>query len=1097
MTNTNVSNKVLLPLLITLTGFILPVIMENIKMPGQVSSTGSTVEPPTLDLPGVDEETRESIDLDPAVLDDWVMPGIDFQLEDMAYAYSTVEKKNYVIAAGKQWVNAMAGGSNTTWAFVLFEIDETSTPNLVFRAWWNGSTSHNSAWSSVVIADFDKNGEPEIVFGGNITIGSQTFALYRRYPLRYGLYLINEWQNAYGSWSTTVLDMEAADVDGNGYPDLVVNTRASYTGNGDRSIMYTFPYLSSSNYNPAGWNNFAYDAGLYSAVWNEMKIADIDFDTRSEIVLGGFIQKAFGSAKIPAYIVLNFAPSVYTVKDFRTLDDQGREVVKEVDFSNYQMGINPDGIDGWNDVSTGYYNDIETLRLYGDHREVLQFSDPDVNGNALIRNSFLALGNVRVEFDLAIDDTTATSVHVDFYTSVGELKLELDVTGGWLFGSNFDWGLYDLGHRLEGKRWYTITVDYDSSTGFYKVWVNGHAIYQPLFYMSTSSTLLGSVQFSTSGASANNCYCIDNLRVYDLRAFSNSEIASVDLADMNGDGLLDIISAVNHQSVSSGNYSVQVVSTTRLLSYKTDNFKAYTLQDGIDGQGYWTSVNGPGCTSKVKGDPSEYYLELQDSSNISAAEAWWELPGVLPETGVVSFRAYTTSSTRGSYFMLGDGIWSEAMTEIVSTESTGGSDYPDMVFDQGGTLHVVWHDNTNYLGCGTDYDIFYKQRLPDGTWTTTEVVSTESTLTSYFATVAVDDTGTVHVVWYDGTNYLGCGTDYDIFYKQRLPGGTWTTTEIVSTESTGSSTYPSIYYKEGTVHVAWSDVTDYLGCGTDNDIFYKQRLSSGTWTTTEVVSTESTGISTYPFILVDEEDTVHVVWQDNTDYSGSGTDNDIFYKQRLPGGLWTVTEVASTESTGASYIPVALIDDSNTLHVVWYDGTNYMGSGTDNDIFYKQRAEDGTWTITEVVSTESSSSSYYPFIDIDTTGTFHVAWQDLTNYLGCGTDYDIFYKQRTEDGTWTITEVISTESTLDSNYPVLHVDESNNVHVVWSDATNFGGSGTDRDIFYKRLGISAAGSAKLQIYGGSWWVSDAGSFVAVRTATSFTYYWRTSSSSRN
>ncbi len=46
-----------------------------------------------------------------------------------------------------------------------------------------------------------------------------------------------------------------------------------------------------------------------------------------------------------------------------------------------------------------------------------------------------------------------------------------------------------------------------------------------------------------------------------------------------------------------------------------------------------------------------------------------------------------------------------------------------------------------------------------------------------------------------------------------------------------------------------------------------------------MVSTESTGHSSSPTIALDGSGNVHIAWTDYTDYSGSGTDHDIFYKK--------------------------------------------------------------------------------------------------------------------------------------------------------------------------------------------------------------------------
>jgi len=407
---------------------------------------------------------------------------------------------------------------------------------------------------------------------------------------------------------------------------------------------------------------------------------------------------------------------------------------------------------------------------------------------------------------------------------------------------------------------------------------------------------------------------------------------------------------------------------------------------------------------------------------------------------------------------LGTTAWIWNTTQVVSTESTSNSYNPTIAVDGSGNVHVAWGDSTDYNGAGTDVDIFYKfWNASTGTWNATQVVSTESTGSSSHSSIAVDGSGNVHVAWYDVTNYGGSGTDIDIFYKfWNASTDTWNTTQVVSTESTGNSYNPTIAVDgSGNVHVAWEDRTDYAGAGTDYDIFYKfWNASTDTWNTTQVVSTESTAASFDPTIAADGSGNVHVAWQDPTDYGGSGTDSDIFYKfWNASTDTWNATQVVSTESTGDTFNPTIAADGSGNVHVAWYDPTDYGGSGTDSDIFYKfWNASTDTWNATQVVSTESTGSSQNPDIAVDGSGNVHVAWHDNTNYSGSGADYDIFYKSwDASTDAWSTMQVVSTESTGNSNNPVIAVENSSGtVHVAWYDVTNYGGSGTDADIFYKR-----------------------------------------------
>ncbi len=385
---------------------------------------------------------------------------------------------------------------------------------------------------------------------------------------------------------------------------------------------------------------------------------------------------------------------------------------------------------------------------------------------------------------------------------------------------------------------------------------------------------------------------------------------------------------------------------------------------------------------------------------------------------------------------------------VVSTESVGDSTWSSLAVGLDGNVHIAWQDLTDYDGCGTDQDIFYKRYEFGVGWTATEVVSTESTSYSYDPSLAVDSAGNVHIAWRDGTDYGGSGSDSDIFYRRYEVGFGWTTTEVVSTESTGHSYEPSLAFDAaGNVHIAWFDLTDYSGSGTDTDVFYKRYEVGSGWTTTEVVTRESTNDSFSPSLAVDSAGNVHIAWQDSTNYDGAGGDPDIFYKRYEVGPGWTVAEVVSTESTGDSDKPSLAVDSTGDVHVAWHDWTDYGGSGIDVDIFYKRYELGSGWTTTQLVSTESTGGSYVPSLAVDHKGNLHVAWSDETDYGGSGTDWDAFYKRNEVGSGWTTTEVI-VDFTGDAYHVSLAVDSGGNVNLAWEDSTAI--YGADWDIFYKR-----------------------------------------------
>ena len=416
-----------------------------------------------------------------------------------------------------------------------------------------------------------------------------------------------------------------------------------------------------------------------------------------------------------------------------------------------------------------------------------------------------------------------------------------------------------------------------------------------------------------------------------------------------------------------------------------------------------------------------------------------------------------------------DDFWEIGTMELVSTESTAFySNYPSVTTDSNNNIHVFWQDETDYLGSGTDMDLFYKKYdRSSKTWSATEVITTESTDDSIYSCAIVDSDNNIHLVWQDLTPLLSSGTDTDVFYKKwDSSTQTWSSPELVSSESTSAVYRPLIVSdSNNNLHVVWRDETDYLGAGTDRDIFYKRwESSTESWTAAEIVTTESTLNNDYPSLTIDSYDNLHLVFEDLTDYLGAGADEDIFYKKwDSTTKSWLVAEIVSSESSSTSMNPTITTGSSGDIHIAWQDATDYLGSGTDMDVFYKKWDNfTQAWTVSEVITTGSTELSGSPSIVTDSVENLHLVYLDEANYLGAGTDRDVFY-QRWEKSTetWGSIELVSKDSNEIIVGSWLAIDSKDNLHIVWSDETECLGSGTDRDVFYCNIRLLVPSSPQL------------------------------------
>lgn len=400
--------------------------------------------------------------------------------------------------------------------------------------------------------------------------------------------------------------------------------------------------------------------------------------------------------------------------------------------------------------------------------------------------------------------------------------------------------------------------------------------------------------------------------------------------------------------------------------------------------------------------------------------------------------------------------WWWEPVELLSPEFDASNYVSRMVLDNDNNMHIATYSTEDILSADVDLDIFYiKYDYSTKSRSDLELVSTESTGASQLPDIAIDSENNVHVVWYDSTNILSSGSDVDIFYKQRTSAG-WGATEVVSTESSSLSYNPSIIIDSSNmVHIAWDDSTDYLGSDADTDIFYKHRSSSGVWTTTQVVSDSSIEDSYEPSIALDTQENILFAWEDYTDYAGSGIDLDIFFR-RLNSDFvtWSPVNVVSSESTDVSESPTITNEESGLIHVVWEDDTDYNGAGTDDDIFYKSCSTgSNTWSITEVISIESTENSIRSDLAADMEDYLYVAWRDSTSIGGVGDEDNIFFKYlNLNTKTWSSVTVLTYDHSGYAGRPKLDVDSLGHVHAMWLDVSDeIFGSGTDWDIFYKRF----------------------------------------------
>ncbi|MHA1385560.1 MAG: hypothetical protein ACTSR3_17535 [Candidatus Helarchaeota archaeon] len=387
---------------------------------------------------------------------------------------------------------------------------------------------------------------------------------------------------------------------------------------------------------------------------------------------------------------------------------------------------------------------------------------------------------------------------------------------------------------------------------------------------------------------------------------------------------------------------------------------------------------------------------------------------------------------------------------------------PSMAIDNNGVIHVVWYDESDGEW-GTDTEIMYTNYTGSG-WSNATVISDKDPWwnngSSANPSVAVDNNGVIHVVWYDETDGAW-GTDTEIMYTNYTGSG-WSNATVISDQdpwwNNGNSYNPSMAVdNNGVIHVVWYDDTDGAW-GEDKEIMYANYTGSS-WSNATVISDDVTGwnngSSNNPFVAVDNNGVIHVVWYDST-FGAWGEDKEIMYANYTGSGWSNATVISDKDpwwNDGGSYNPSMAVDNNGVIHVVWYDGTDGAW-GNDNEIMYANCTGSG-WSNATLISDKdpwwNNGDSYEPSVAVDNIGTVHVVWMDETDGAW-GTDYEIMYISYTASG-WSNATVISDDSTMwntgSSNSPSIVLDNNGIIHVAWTDNTA-GSWGSDREIMYCR-----------------------------------------------
>ncbi len=157
---------------------------------------------------------------------------------------------------------------------------------------------------------------------------------------------------------------------------------------------------------------------------------------------------------------------------------------------------------------------------------------------------------------------------------------------------------------------------------------------------------------------------------------------------------------------------------------------------------------------------------------------------------------------------------------------------------------------------------------------------------------------------------------------------------------------------------------------------------------------------------------------------------------------WSNDIMLSENDSWYSFDPKIAVND-NYIHVVWADNKDnpeFFG----NEIYYRRSSNYGKTWDSEIRLIYSNGYSGSPVIGVNGSN-IHIAWRDSRS----GTT-EVYYKRSIDNGdSWGPDVLLSEDDGYMSYQQAISVSNSN-VHVVWKETKDFGGSAGFGEIYYKR-----------------------------------------------
>jgi len=245
----------------------------------------------------------------------------------------------------------------------------------------------------------------------------------------------------------------------------------------------------------------------------------------------------------------------------------------------------------------------------------------------------------------------------------------------------------------------------------------------------------------------------------------------------------------------------------------------------------------------------------------------------------------------------------------------------------------------------------------------------------------------------------------------------WSDSSVISQNDGKNSFSPNIALdSESNVHVVWYDYET-----TFSNIYYRKFYSANeTWSPIKSISNQLLDInSRYPDIVIDSKDGVHVIWWEH-----NGSCVNLIYSNLLF-NRWSEPEIITSSKEHKEAI-IQVLENDDLIILYNNDNQVYL------DLYYRIfQSKFNLWSI-EYQLTNTSHYSLQPHL-LAKENFLHLVWIDKGEIYSSSEVY--YMKFSAFDSLPSNFTLISQDDMYAAIELDFIIDESNNVHIVWTESS--------------------------------------------------------------